>query len=75
LCQITSNPHSDPSAIRLTDESFSHGSLHTVSFARPTKLFTAHSSLTNVRVAILNNKVFTEILNATIGALQSSMPD
>ena len=74
LCQITSNPHSDSNAVRLTDESFSQGSLHAVSFARPTKLFTAHASLMNVRVAILKNKVFREILSATIDALQKSMP-
>ncbi len=75
LCQITSNPHSDPNAIRLIDESFIQGSLHAVSFARPIKLFTAHASLMNTRVAILKNKVFSEILNATINALRKSMPE
>ena len=74
LCQISSNPHSDPNAVRLTDQSFSQGALRLVSFARPTKLFTAHISLINKRVAILKDDVFREILSATVDAFQKNLP-
>jgi mRNA interferase MazF len=45
LCQITSNPYADPSAIKLNEDAFASGSLQRVSYARPNKLFTAHESL------------------------------
>lgn len=45
LCQITSNPYSDPKAIELSDQDFVEGSLRRTSYARPGKLFTAHQSL------------------------------
>jgi len=44
LCQITSNPYADPSAITLTDADFAQGSLQRVSYARASKIFTAHES-------------------------------
>lgn len=75
LCQITSNPQSDPRAISLTDRSVGHGSLRTISFARPNKLFTAHISLMKKRVAVLKDEVFREILRATIDTLQRSIPE
>ncbi len=53
LCQITSNPYSDPRAPELTDASFSSGSLQRTSYARPGKLFPAHESLIRARVGIL----------------------
>ncbi len=74
LCQITSNPYSDPYAIQLTGQSYSQGALHTVSFARPTKLFTAHISLVNKRVALLKPDPFADILKAAIHVLQQNMP-
>ena len=74
LCQITSNPNSDPDAIRLTDRSLGRGALRTISFARPSKLFTAHISLMSKRVAVLKDDVFKEILQATIDTLQTNMP-
>ena len=45
LCQVTSNPYGDPSAIALTGNSFSSGGLNRDSFARPGKLFTASASI------------------------------
>jgi len=74
LCQITSNPHSDPKAVKLTDDSFSKGALSSVSFVRPTKLFTANISLMNKRVAILKDKTFKEVLLTTVGTLQKNLP-
>jgi mRNA interferase MazF len=45
LCQITSNPYSDPRAVKVTGGDFSSGSLARVSYVRPGKLFTSHESL------------------------------
>lgn len=71
LCQITSNPYSDPRAIRLTDADFQGGSLHTTSFARPTKLFTAHQSLIAPgEVGILRESSFSKIVDALVRLLK-----
>jgi len=75
LCQITSNAYIDPTAVRLTNAELSKGTLNTVSFARPMKLFTANENLIIKRVAILNNETFREILTITIESLQRNMPD
>jgi mRNA interferase MazF len=45
LCQITSNPFSDPRAVRLEKEDFDVGSLPRVSYVRPGKLFTANAGI------------------------------
>jgi mRNA interferase MazF len=74
LCQITSNPKSDPQAVKLTAAALNAGTLASVSFARPTKLFTAHESLVSKRVAIINDGTFTEILQATIDCLRKALP-
>ena len=75
LCQITSNPHSDPGAVKITPENLASGSLAMLSFARPTKLFTASDALMRKRIAVLNDETFKEILLTTIKALQAVMPD
>ena len=74
LCQITSNPYSDIEAIRLTNAELAQGSLDRVSFARPTKLFTANESLMVKRVAVLNLKTFAAVLTTTIEMLQNNLP-
>lgn len=73
LCQITSNPHSDPQAVKLTPAALSAGALADISFARPVKVFTSHASLIRKRIAILGDEAFKEILLTTIGILQSVM--
>ena len=74
LCQITSNPHSDPAAVKITPADLARGALSSLSFARPTKLFTANESLIVKRVAILEDAPFREILSTIISALQKVMP-
>lgn len=74
LCQITSNAYIDANAVRLTSAELEQGSLQTVSFARPLKLFTASADLIAKRVAILNDRAFSAILTTTIRALQRNMP-
>lgn len=71
LCQITSKPYGDTSAIELDDGAFASGSLGVLSYARPAKLFTANQNLItsqvgNVKVATLRaiTQAITDILNA-----------
>ncbi len=45
LCQITSNPYGDATAIELAHAAFAKGSLRVIGFARPAKLFTANQNL------------------------------
>jgi mRNA interferase MazF len=67
LCQITSNPYSDPLAIRIDDGSFAEGSLSRISFVRPGKLFTAHHSLVRAQVGRLRKEALEQILRAVKG--------
>ena len=45
LCQVTSNSYGDRQAVELRADAFASGNLRLTSYARPGKLFTAHSSL------------------------------
>ena len=74
LCQITSNPYIDSTAIRLTNDNLIKGSLSKISFARPMKLFTANANLIEKRIAILDDETFNTILAATIETLSKNMP-
>ena len=74
LCQITSNPYIDSTAIRLTNDNLKKGSLSKISFARPMKLFTANMNLIEKRIAILDDETFSAILTATIVSLKQNMP-
>ncbi|MCP4422212.1 MAG: type II toxin-antitoxin system PemK/MazF family toxin [Chloroflexi bacterium] len=74
LCQITSNAYIDPTAVRLTNSELSKGSLNTISFARPMKLFSANINLITKRVAVLNDETFKKILTTTIELLQENVP-
>jgi len=74
LCQITSNPYVDPSAIRLAKENLKKGALTKLSFARPMKLFTANVDLIEKRIAILDDERFEMLLTATINGLAENIP-
>lgn len=71
LCQITSNPYSDPRAILLSDEDFDVGSLRRDSYARPGKLFTANRNLLVAQVGKLKEESFRRIVDAIVGLLQT----
>ena len=66
LCQVTSNPYSDPGAVTITEEDFISGGLLRTSFARPGKLFTANESLIRREVGILGAPKRTELLDAVV---------
>jgi mRNA interferase MazF len=71
LCQVTSKPYGDQHAIVLKNESFSEGSLHVESFARPGKLFTAHSGLILKEVGLLKKETCQQIVASIVALLQS----
>jgi mRNA interferase MazF len=70
LCQITSNPYTDSSAIRIEDSDFADGGLQRVSFARAGKLFTAHESLFQRTVGQINVHCHARVVRVIIGLLQ-----
>lgn len=71
LCQITSNPYSDTRAVQLTEKDFLTGSLRATSFARPTKLFTAHQSLiAPPAIGVLHETSFNRITDVLIHLLR-----
>jgi mRNA interferase MazF len=70
LCQITSNAYGDPRALRLTRSDFASGSLRISSYARPGKLFTAHTSLVAASVGELHSDMFVAIRDAVVRLIQ-----
>ncbi len=69
LCQITSNPYSDVSAISLSDEHFRQDGLQRVSCARPGKLFTANYELMLTEVGVLKPEVLKQSVAAVVEVL------
>lgn len=73
LCQITSNPYSDPRAVEISDEDFRTGSLQVESYARPGKLLTANQSLLVAQqVGELKEESFRRIITAVVNHLQTA---
>ena len=70
LCQITSSPYGDPTAVPMDAPDFTSGGLLVASFARPGKLFTAHAGLMVRSVGILTAPAFTRVLSAVVAVLQ-----
>jgi mRNA interferase MazF len=64
LCQITSQAYADPQAIELQSSDFASGNLNRTSYVRPSKLFTANSSLIVRSVGVLSREKFAVIANA-----------
>lgn len=71
LCQITSNPYADPTAVELTDRDFAEGSLRRVSYARPGKLFTGHQSILRNRVGVLHHPTQARVIDEIVRLLRS----
>jgi mRNA interferase MazF len=70
LCQITSKPYGDPAAVPLDSPDFASGGLLVGSFARPGKLFTAHSGLIIRSVGVLTPAAFTRVQSRVMAILQ-----
>ena len=72
LCQVTSNPYGDSTAVRLPASSFASGSLRPDSYARPGKLFTASRDLMVAEVAILNAEARQQLIESVVAILRGS---
>ena len=70
LCQVTSKPYRDRSAIVLDNTSFASGSLCVTSYARPGKLFTASSDLVTERVGVLAEEACGRIVDAVVAVIR-----
>ncbi len=73
LCQVTSQPYTDPSAIEITNSDFASGSLLKTSYARPNKLFTANAAIMTKHVGDLQNAKLEGIVKAVISLLEKSI--
>jgi mRNA interferase MazF len=73
LCQITSNPYSDPLAVEITHADFVEGSLERVSYARPGKLFTASEVLISRQVGLLAPAVRERVVESVVGVLRGTV--
>ena len=72
LCQITSKSYGDERAVSLEAADFARGSLHLTSYARPGKLFTAHSSLIVNQAGYLQAGKFTAVRDAVVRMILQS---
>jgi mRNA interferase MazF len=73
LCQITSKSYADPGAVELDGGSFSQGSLHLLSYARPGKLFTANQGLIVREVGALQDGALEQIVDAVVKLLRKGL--
>lgn len=68
--QITSNPYSDPEAIKLTAEDFISGGLDRTSYARPGKLFTANENLFRRTAGVIRRREFLAVIDTIVVMLR-----
>lgn len=66
LCQITSKAYSDPQSISLLVSDFETGTLKIDSYIRPSKIFTAHRSIINNKVAELKTEMHVKLIKSII---------
>ena len=71
LCQVTSKPYGDPAAVTLEQKAFSSGSLRVTSYARPGKLFTAHTDLMTGEAGMLKSAVVHRFVDAVVDLLRA----
>jgi mRNA interferase MazF len=67
LCQITSKAYADAAAVELRDSDFESGGLRLISFARPSKLFTANGGIFLSIAGQLGIEKISEILQRAVG--------
>lgn len=70
LCQVTSRPYGDPSAVPLDAADFGSGGLMVASFARLGKLFTASAGLMVRSVGVLTPGALNLVLSAVVDLLR-----
>ncbi|MEI8292348.1 MAG: MazF family transcriptional regulator, partial [bacterium] len=67
LCQITSKAYADSAAVELRDSDFELGELRLISYARPSKLFTANGGIFLSIAGQLGIDKISEILQRVMG--------
>lgn len=70
LCQVTSNPYGDSRSVQLSQIDFSTGSLQVISYARPSKLFTASDQLIQRQVGELTPTALDRIVDEAVRILR-----
>ena len=73
LSQITSRPYGDEYAVQLTQDNFIHGTLRTVSYVRPAKIFTAHVGLIEKRSAHLKSETRKTVVSVIVRLLHGEI--
>ncbi len=73
LCQVTSQPYTDPLAVEITNNDLTSGSFRKDSYARPGKLFTANSVVMTKQIGELKSEKLEEIVRAVILLLEKSI--
>lgn len=72
LCQITSNPYSDSTAIEMGDADYISGGLLRTSYVRPGTLFTVNAVIIERVVAVLRPEKLANVIDAVIHVLRQS---
>ena len=70
LCQVTSKPYGDSSAVKIDQTDFASGSLEVTSYVRPGKLFTASTDLITSEVGTLTTEAHTRVVDAVVALLR-----
>ena len=73
LCQVTSQPYTDPTAIEIKNVDFASGLLKKTSYARAGKLFTANSLIMTKHIGDLESAKLEKIIKAVISLLEKSI--
>jgi len=73
LCQITSNPYSDPDAVEISINDVSAGSLQRTSYARPGKLFTANTNLMVSVSGALNYEILRSVVERVVSLVSTGL--
>ena len=73
LCQITSQPYTDPIAVEISNTDLSTGSFRKPSYARPGKLFTANSGIMTKQIGELESEKQAQIIRAVVSLLEKNI--
>ena len=73
LCQVTSQPYTDPLAVEITNSDLSSGSFRKDSYARAGKLFTANAAIMTKEIGELKSEKLEEIIRTVISLLEKSI--
>ncbi len=73
LCQVTSQPYTDPKAVEITTADLTSGLLRKTSYARSGKLFTVNARIMTKQIGELKSEKLEEIIRAVVSLLEKSI--